>query len=298
MNLKEIFKPIFTELQLVKRHLNRTLETLHTSHKLSDDQKKHVVNVMNHFFNPSGKGLRPALALLTAKLVGKSGESDTISPAVIQFATAVELLHSASLAHDDVLDKAKFRRRQMSLNEKFGSSIAVVVGDVFLMEAFSLMFNLETADLQKKEKVFHIVQHTLEKMFFFVFFEHHRLKKQGTADVGEYEGIIEKKTASLLSACCECSAVLVGQVPEIHRQMADFGRNIGIAFQAADDLKDQDAPVNDDVDLVSFVKTYVQKAKSNLSPFHNSAAKTSLMGLCDILLPTLNSLCIFDQTPE
>jgi len=77
--------------------------------------------------------------------------------------------------------------------------------------------------------------------------------------------------------------------------MANFGKNIGIAFQIADDLKDRDAPVKSGIDLLSYAKEYIQKAKNDLSPFNNSVAKKSLIGLCDLILPTLNSNGIFDQ---
>jgi len=283
MNLKEIFKPVSNDLQLVKQHLKRQIATIHTAQQLNDNQKGHAANVMNHFFHASGKGLRPALVLLTAKLAEPAGISDASSRTVIQFATAIELFHSASLAHDDVLDKAKYRRHQESLNEKYGNKIAVVIGDVFILQAFSLLFNLETFDLEKKEKVFHIIHRALQNMCLGEFCAHRLLTEQDTAAVDEYVGVLEKKTATLMSACCECGAILTDQEPETYQRMANFGRNFGIAFQAADDLKDQDALVEDGVDLVPFVKTYAQKAKDDLTPSTTSRPKKVSWGYATFL---------------
>lgn len=295
MDLIEIFKPVFNDLQLVKQNLRRQLDMLYTSGRLRDNQKAHVVNIMDHFFSSSGKGLRPALVLFAAKLAGPADNSESPSRPLIQFATMVELFHSASLAHDDVLDRAKYRRERLSLNEKFGNRIAVVVGDVFISEAFSILLSLEVSDLNKKDKVFQIIFHMLREMCLGELCAHRLLSERETADIDEYVGVLEKKTATFISACCECGAILSGQKPKAWQRMADFGRNLGIAFQIADDLKDKDALAENGVDLLPLAKSYIQKAKNDLSHFHDVPAKASLMGLCDILLPAGNSPGIFDQ---
>ncbi len=296
MLLDELFKPISADLKIVKQQLKQQLNTLYAADQLRSYEKSHVSDVMNHFFSAPGKGVRPALMLLATKLV-ESEEMPTSSPAVIQFATAVEFFHSASLAHDDVLDHAKYRRNQLSLNEKFGNHIAVVVGDVLLLQGFTLIFSLEIADLKKKDKIFQIIRRALQKMCLGELCAHRLLTEKDTADVNEYVGLLDKKTATLMSACCECSAVLTKDDPEISRRMADFGTHFGIAFQVADDLKDQDALVKKGVDLTTIAETYVQKAKDDLSTFPDNTAKQSLLGLCDKLLPDFQSPGMFDTAP-
>ncbi len=297
MNLNAIFEPVFHELQLVKQHLKQQLDKLYTAEQLSDDDKTHVVSVMKHFFAAPGKGLRPALVLLAAQLTGSEAESDSSSHAIIQLATIVELFHSASLVHDDVVDRAQYRRQQVSLNKKYGDHIAVIVGDGFILQAFSLLFTLETSASQK-EQVFQIIHRTFQEMCLGELCEHRLLTKHDTAEVAEYIKLLDRKTATMMSACCECSAILTGNEPEISQQMANFGTHFGIAFQVADDLKDQDALIKKGVDLVPIVKDYVQKAKDDLSPFHDIPAKKSLMTLCDMLVPSDESPGIFDQKAE
>ena len=108
--MEEIFEPIAKELHLVKQQLSVQLRNIAEKQRAHDSQKQIVDRVITHFFTTSGKGLRPALVLLSAKLVG-SLEADEISyQPLIQLATAMELIHSASLIHDDVLDNAKSRR--------------------------------------------------------------------------------------------------------------------------------------------------------------------------------------------
>ncbi|MCP4395829.1 MAG: polyprenyl synthetase family protein [bacterium] len=296
MNLKAIFEPVSNELQMVKQQLRRQLDTFYTDRELNDIQKKHVITVMDHFFHKPGKGLRPALGLLAAKVAGSSEEANPLPHAVIRFATVVELFHSASLVHDDIIDLAQSRRGQESLNGKYGDHIAVVVGDGLILEAFSLLFTLESSKSQK-EQVFQIMYRTLQKMCLGGLCEHRLLTKQDTADVNEYVGVLDKKTASLMSACCECSAILLGNDPESCQQMASFGTNFGIAFQVADDLKDRDALLEKGVDLAPIVQTYAQKAKDDLSPFHDIPAKRSLMALCGMLLPTPHAPGMFDRHP-
>jgi octaprenyl-diphosphate synthase len=296
MTLKKIFKPIAKDLQLVTKQLRFQLNSLYADQNIHHYQKAHVDRFVNHFFHAPGKGLRPALVLLSAKLVGplKLGESSYQS--LIKLATAVELIHSASLTHDDIVDNAKSRRNQVSLNEKYGNKIAVVVGDILILQAFSLLLNLEALDWQKKEKIFQIVYRTAQKMCLGEMCEHQFLTEQRPASVDEYLGVLENKTATLMSACCECGAMLTGKDPADHQNLADFGRHFGLAFQLADDLKDQDSLLSKNPDLVPIAKDYIKKAKEDLQSVNGRSRVTkNLMALCDILLPGNGSPGIFEQ---
>ena len=296
MTLKEIFKPISKELLLVKKQIRLQLDNLYTDQNIRHDQKTHVSRIINHFFHVSGKGLRPALVLLSAKLAGPVTRKDSSYQSLIKLATAVELLHSASLTHDDVVDNAKERRNQVSLNEKYGNRIAVIVGDILILQAFSLLLNLETVDWQKKEKIFQIIHRTVQKMCLGELCEHQILTEQKAANVDEYVVLLENKTATLMSACCECGAMLTGKDPEGYQNLANFGRHFGLAFQLADDLKDKDSLLNENANLIPIAKDYIKKAKADLQSFNGKKRATkNLLALCDILLPGNGSPGIFDQ---
>ena len=104
MIMEEIFEPIAKELHLVKQQLSLQLRSIAEKQHVQESQKQTVDRALSHFFTTSGKGLRPALVLLSAKLVGPLKAGETSYQPLIQLATAVELIHSASLIHDDVLD--------------------------------------------------------------------------------------------------------------------------------------------------------------------------------------------------
>lgn len=296
MTLKEIFTPISKELSLVREQLKLQLHNLADAQNIQPYQKVHVDQVINHFFHVPGKGLRPALVLLSAKLAGpvKTGAASQ-QQSVIKLATAVELIHSASLTHDDIVDKAKSRRNQVSLNEKYGNRIAVVVGDILILQAFSLLLNLELLDWQKKEKIFHIIYRTAKKMCLGEMCEHQILAERRAANIDEYLALLDNKTAALMSACCECGAMLTGQEPSAYQNMANFGRHFGLAFQLADDLKDQDALMDGQTALVPIANEYIKKAKNDLQSFNGNRVTKNLAALCDILLPGNGSPGIFDQ---
>jgi geranylgeranyl pyrophosphate synthase len=295
MTLKEIFKPISKDLQLVKEQIRFQLNNLHGHQQIDPSQKAHVAQVVNHFFHVSGKGLRPALVLLSAKLAGPASIGKPVQQSVIRLATAVELIHSASLTHDDIVDNAKSRRNQISLNEKYGNKIAVVVGDMLILQAFSLLLNLETLDWQKKEKILQIVYRTAQKMCIGEMCEHQILTEKQTTTRDEYLVLLENKTATLMSACCECGAMLTGKSPADYQHMANFGRHFGVAFQLADDLKDKDSLLDEQTALVPIVHEYIAKAKDDLRSFNGNRVTKNLASLCDILLPNNGSAGIFDQ---
>jgi len=205
MTLEMIFKPIVPDLQRVKESLRAQLTSLHQKQK--SHQKKSVDQFIEHFFHAPGKGLRPALVLLSAKLSGPIGEDDSSYQPLIQLATAVEFIHSASLIHDDVLDEAQSRRNQISLNGKYGNKIAVLTGDILFLQGFSTLFHLNLEDWHTKQKIFQLLCDTTQKMCFGEILQHQLLTDQRLADRDEYLTIVESKTAILMSACCQCGAM-------------------------------------------------------------------------------------------
>jgi Geranylgeranyl pyrophosphate synthase len=139
MNLKEIYQPISNELSQVEIELKNVVRNLGQGFSLANSKPKGLpYEIINHFFKVPGKRLRPALVLLSAKSVN-CGLS-TLDNGLIRLAAAVELIHNASLIHDDIIDNESFRRGQPSLNKQFGNQTAVLVGDMLYTHAFSLLF--------------------------------------------------------------------------------------------------------------------------------------------------------------
>jgi geranylgeranyl pyrophosphate synthase len=125
--------------------------------------------------------------------------------------------------------------------------------------------------------------------------EHHVITERRPAELDEYLLILESKTATLMSACCQCGAILTGKDPIISQNLANFGLHFGLAFQLADDLKDKDSLLNDNVDLLPITKHYIKQAKEDLQSVNGNSVTKNLMALCDILLPGNSSAGIFDQ---
>ncbi|MBD3308406.1 hypothetical protein GF339_18385 [candidate division KSB3 bacterium] len=201
---------------------------------------------------------------------------------LLRLATAVELIHSASLIHDDVLDNARFRREQLSLNEKYGNKISVLTGDMLFLQGFSLLINLDL-EWRLKQEVFQIMCDTTQKMCFGEMYQHNILKEHRRANLKEYLTIIEYKTATLMSVCCQFGSLLASSDRGISQHLAHFGLNFGLAFQLADDVHDQDALLSQEVNLHAATNEYIVKAKHTLQSVNGHPMTTHLMALCDLI---------------
>jgi octaprenyl-diphosphate synthase len=156
---------------------------------------------------------------------------------MIRLATVMEMLHTATLVHDDIIDNADLRRNRSSLNAKFGNQAAVLMGDWLYMSAF------ETALTQRSLEVLDILTRLTRMM---TEGEIMQLTLIGDVTIGEeqYFDVLRRKTAYLFSGCCEIGALLAGANKEQQTALRDFGMNLGIAFQLADDLLDFTADEN------------------------------------------------------
>lgn len=184
-----------------------------------------VSEVAGHILFSGGKRLRPLLMVLSAKLCGYSGNYDKT------FSTALEYLHAATLLHDDLVDDAQLRRGKQVAHLKYGSSIAVLVGDFLLARALSVAAG--TGSLE----VIRILSDLTENMSQG---EVHQLIRKGdiTLSEDEYIEVIKRKTALLFEAACRVSAILADAPADQQDALSDYGYNLGIAFQMADDLFD------------------------------------------------------------
>jgi len=178
-----------------------------------------------HVLGSGGKRMRPALLLLVAELCGYTG------PRRIQVAAAVELLHTATLLHDDVVDLSELRRGRPSANALWGNRRAVLGGDFLYARASSMI--VEDGDLD----ILWIFANTIRSM---AEGELLQLERSFDPSVTEshYYAVIERKSAVLLSAACEAGAILGGVTRAERRRLAEYGRELGLAFQLRDDALD------------------------------------------------------------
>ncbi|MEI8225270.1 MAG: polyprenyl synthetase family protein [Bacteroidota bacterium] len=181
--------------------------------------------ILNYILRRKGKQMRPLLVFLTAKLNGVISESTFVA------ATFIELLHTASLVHDDVVDDAHERRGALSINALWNSKIAVLVGDYMLSKGMLISVEKNRFDMLE------IVSEAVKSMSEGELLQLQKARKLNITEE-DYFKIISRKTAALISACTACGARSVTDDPETIRLMKDFGENIGIAFQIRDDLLD------------------------------------------------------------
>jgi len=181
--------------------------------------------ILNYILRRKGKQMRPLLVFLTAKLNGDISESAFVA------ATFIELLHTASLVHDDVVDDANERRGALSINALWNAKIAVLVGDYMLSKG--MLISVEKNRFDMLEIVSEAVKSMSEGELL-------QLQKSRKLNIKEedYFKIILSKTAALLSACTACGARSVSDDQETIQIMKEFGENIGIAFQIRDDILD------------------------------------------------------------
>ncbi len=215
VELEEIYRPIEAFLPQVGE---RILEILATSNELSSE-------VIRYFFKAKGKHLRPALVLFGASL-GRE-----ISEKAILTAAALEIFHSATLIHDDIIDSAYLRRNLPTVNAKWNSQVAVLVGDYLHDKAIETIFEIKNDQ---------VIAAFLQTAGIVCDGEILELKEKNNFNLKEetYFTIIERKTAALLATCLESGAILAGF--EIERVLAlkRFGIYFGMAFQVMDDCLD------------------------------------------------------------
>lgn len=184
-----------------------------------------VSTISQHLNGNGGKRLRPILLLLSAKLVGET------NPGSIHLAAVVELIHTATLVHDDIIDVAETRRGRPSTNILWGNHTSVLAGDWLYMQAFQIAL---------RERNFHVLDILIALTQSMVEGELVQLERIGRVNVTEadYMELIDRKTAGLFSACARLGVVSAGGSEEQEQQLGDFSWNLGIAFQLIDDVLD------------------------------------------------------------
>ncbi len=213
--VEDIMAPIQSELTTFEAYFK---ESMRSDVALLDKVTQYVVK-------RKGKQMRPMFVFLTAKMLGE------INPVTYDATTLVELLHTATLVHDDVVDDANERRGFFSVNALWKNKIAVLVGDYMLSRI--LLLSIEKENIALLEVVARAVREMSEGELL-------QIEKARDLNIDEetYFEVIRKKTASLIATCCEAGAISVHSNPDQQEKMRKFGELIGLAFQIKDDIFD------------------------------------------------------------
>jgi octaprenyl-diphosphate synthase len=185
-----------------------------------------LIREMGEFIaGAGGKRLRPILLLMAARLAGYQG------PRAVRLGCVVELLHTATLIHDDVVDQAPLRRGRPSANARWGDDASVLVGDHLYSKSFAMM--VRDGDPGVLDTLARATVSMTEAEVFQL-----ERKRSGTTTEADYLRIITQKTASFISACCRIGGLLAAPGPERLEALTRYGLDIGIAFQISDDSLD------------------------------------------------------------
>ncbi|HUS04924.1 MAG TPA: polyprenyl synthetase family protein [Bryobacteraceae bacterium] len=215
LTAREIFDLVQDDLRNVEREIN--LESM---------ASVTAVTTIGRYLNANGgKRLRPILLLLSCKLVGQASDS------AIRMAAVVEMIHTATLIHDDIIDVAQTRRGKPSTNVIWGNHTSVLAGDWLYMQAFQMAL---------RERNFHVLDILIGLTQMMVEGELIQLERIGKIDVSEadYMELVDRKTASLFAACARLGGVMGGADERVEQKLSDFAWNLGIAFQLVDDILD------------------------------------------------------------
>ncbi len=211
----DLFAEVRSELAEVESRLQSELRGQHPS----------VDEVVRHGYRLGGKRLRPALLLLAGRACGE------LTDAHETLAVVVEMIHTATLVHDDVLDEADLRRHVDTINARWGNETSVLLGDFLFSHAFYLASTIGSADacLLIGKSTNRVCEGEMRQTL-----------AEGDLDLGEddYFAIIDAKTAELCACCCELGAKYARADQQRIQALSAYGRHLGIAFQIVDDLLD------------------------------------------------------------
>ena len=214
INGKEIFELLREDLSAIEREFGRdTVSGVEA-----------ITEIGEYLRNGGGKRIRPALLLLSSKLFNYEGRG------AVKLGAVVEIIHTATLVHDDIIDEAEIRRGRPAANTQWGNSKCVLAGDWLYMQAFKVAL---------QERNFRILDTLIDLTQQMVEGELLQIEKLGKLiSLDEYFDLIFRKTACLFSVCMRMGAILGGATPEQEENLAQYGRDLGMAFQIVDDVLD------------------------------------------------------------
>ena len=217
----------------------------------SDSEVQVITEIGEYLLAGGGKRIRPLLLLLSARLLGFEGESR------IRMGAVVEMLHTATLVHDDIIDDATTRRGRPSSNTKWGASKCVLAGDWLYMQSFQTAL---------RERNFHLLDLLITLTQQMVEGELLQIQKLGhLINEEEYFDLIFRKTACLFKVSMQLGAALAGSDEMVEEQLGEYGRNLGLAFQIVDDVLDL---TSTEKELGKPVASDLREGKATLAVIH------------------------------
>src|SRR6478752_6741995 len=214
INGREVFELLRDDLAAIEREFGRDTVSGVTA----------ITEIGEYLRGGGGKRIRPALLLLAAKLFNYQGRG------AVRLGAVVEIIHTATLVHDDIIDEAQTRRGRPAANTQWGNSKCVLAGDWLYMQAFKVAV---------QERNFRILDTLIELTQQMVEGELLQMEKLGELiSLAEHFDLIFRKTACLFSVCMRMGAILGGASPEQEESLAQYGRDLGMAFQIVDDVLD------------------------------------------------------------
>lgn len=214
INGKEIFELLRDDLAAIEREFGRDTVSNVAA----------ITEIGEYLRVGGGKRLRPALLLLGAKLFGYEGRG------AVRLGAVVEIIHTATLVHDDIIDEAQTRRGRPAANTQWGNSKCVLAGDWLYMQSFKVA--LEERNFRILDALIGLTQQMVEGELL-------QMEKLGRSiSLDEHFDLIYRKTACLFSVCMKMGAMLGGATPQQEERVALYGRNLGMAFQIVDDVLD------------------------------------------------------------
>ena len=240
-NAKEVFDLLHDDLAAIEREFGRDTVS----------GVRAITEIGEYLRAGGGKRLRPALLLLSCKLLNYTGQGS------IRLGAVVEIVHTATLVHDDIIDEAKTRRGRPAANTQWGNSKCVLAGDWLYMQAFKIAI---------EEKNFRILDTLIDLTQAMVEGELLQIERLGKAiSIDEHFELIYRKTACLFSVCMKLGGILAGASDADLMRLSDYGRNLGMAFQIVDDVLDLTA--SEEV-LGKPVASDLREGKATLAVLH------------------------------
>lgn len=220
--IRQVFGPVLDRLDEVNTFFDREFQYAQPM----------VRDVATYVLGSGGKRLRPALVLLVSRMLGYKGERD------VRYAAVVEMIHTATLIHDDIIDGSDLRRGHPTANNSWGNQTTVLVGDWLYTRAMDLCLELSDVDVMRV-----LTSATLRMTEGEILAD--RVRGQLDVDEPTYMDITQRKTGELFAAACALPALFQPATLHLTEQLLDFGRNVGISFQLVDDLLDFTADRSD-----------------------------------------------------
>src|SRR5579859_4198098 len=215
LTAREVFELVRDDLVLVEKEITRE----------SVASVDAITAIGQYLREAGGKRLRPSLLLLSSRLIGDGGES------AIRLGAVVEMIHAATLVHDDVIDTAETRRGRPSANVQWGNHTCVLAGDWLYMQAFQIAL---------RERNFHVLDLLIGLTQMMVEGELLQLERIGRIGVTEADcmELVHRKTACLFSVCAKLGAIVAGADSQTEERLGEYAWNLGMAFQLVDDVLD------------------------------------------------------------